>query len=926
MRKSSWLRFALTAALLLLTPLTFAKALPSGVTAGPSYGGISEYRLDNGLKVLLYPDPSKPRMLVNVTYLVGSKHENYGETGMAHLLEHLVFKGTPKYLDVAAEFAKRGMRWNGTTWADRTNYFEVFEASDEQLQWALEFEASRMLDSFIARKDLDSEMTVVRNEMEMGETNPFRVSLKALQSAAFMWHNYGNDTIGARSDVERVDIDKLKAFYRTYYQPDNAVLLIAGPIEVDETLAQVARIFGPMPKPTRTLPPQYTVEPQQDGEREATIRRIAGSPLLAIGYHTPGAASPDTIALNTAGLILGDSETGRLRAQLVDKGLAASAANFQFSFQERALTIFLIQLSGAQDIAKARSGALAQIEAGAAKPFTQAEFERAQINYRNQLKSRLDDVAQLGIEMSEYIALGDWRTFFWEAQALERVTLADVNRVAATYLIQSNRTLVNYLSGKTPVRVEIPAPPPIDELMATLEPEKAQEATAQFSVSPLDIEKKTARSTTPSGIKLALLDKPTRNDAVSFYIQLGLGSKETLVGKATAAEAMGALLYTGTEGLSRVELNDATAKLESEVRAFSTGVDSVTITGRSTTKHIAALLDLIASSLKKPRFDATEFESWRAQRLSQLEQAKLNPQARASEEMSRLTNPYAPGHPLAHRSSETIESEVTAIKLADARAYHDAFFGAQSMQAAIVGEIDPAQISAQIEALFGKWRAPTAYVRMEESLIKQVSTAAEIDTPEQANAILLGSRPVAMNDQAADYPALTVGAYIFGGGALSNRLLKRLRQKEGFSYGGGVLVRPSSTLEETSSLLLFAQAAPENVRKASNAAREELDAIVKDGITETELTDAKSGLLKARRVGLSDDAALASTLALQAEIGRTFAYTDELESNVAKLTVAQVNEAVAAQFGAKTWTFVVAGDAKKMANAVPGAEQSGEKK
>ena len=163
--------------------------------------GISEYRLDNGLQVLLVPDDSKPTTTVNMTYRVGSRHENYGETGMAHLLEHLLFKGSPRHPTVWAEFSKRGLRANGSTSYDRTNYFASFAADDDNLKWYLGWQADAMVNSYIARKDLDTEMTVVRNEMERGENDPQRIMWQRSMASLFDWHNYGKSTIGARSDA-----------------------------------------------------------------------------------------------------------------------------------------------------------------------------------------------------------------------------------------------------------------------------------------------------------------------------------------------------------------------------------------------------------------------------------------------------------------------------------------------------------------------------------------------------------------------------------------------------------------------------------------------------------------------------------------------------------------------------------------------------
>ena len=296
-----------------------------------SVEGITEYRLPNGLKVLLFPDQSKPTVTVNATYLVGSRHENYGETGMAHLLEHLVFKGTPKNPDIDKNFNKRGMRFNGSTWLDRTNYFELFQASDDNLEWALQMEADRMVNSFISKKDLDSEMTVVRNEYESGENQPFQVMLKRMQSVAYDWHNYGNSTIGNRSDIENVKIENLQAFYRMYYQPDNAVLLVAGKFDETKVLQWISKYFGVIPKPKREMPKLWTVEPTQDGERTFAVRRKGDIQIVALGYKLPSGLHADSDALGFINYALTDSPTGRLHKALVETGKAAQIIGFPLS-------------------------------------------------------------------------------------------------------------------------------------------------------------------------------------------------------------------------------------------------------------------------------------------------------------------------------------------------------------------------------------------------------------------------------------------------------------------------------------------------------------------------------------------------------------------------------------------------------------------
>src|SRR5947207_10217093 len=255
--------------------------------------GITEYQFNNGLRVLLFPDASQSKVTVNMTVLVGSRQEGYGETGMAHLLEHMVFKGTPNHPHVPKALQDHGAAFNGSTSLDRVNYFETLAASDENLEFAIELEADRLVNSWIRQEDSDSEMTVVRNEFERGENSPQGVLMERIEAVAYDWHNYGKPTIGNRSDIERVPIENLQAFYRKYYQPDNVVLIVAGKFDEAKALAVVQKYLGSIPQPTRKLDETYTEEPPQDGERTVVLRRVGKVGSIGVAYHIPSAAHPD---------------------------------------------------------------------------------------------------------------------------------------------------------------------------------------------------------------------------------------------------------------------------------------------------------------------------------------------------------------------------------------------------------------------------------------------------------------------------------------------------------------------------------------------------------------------------------------------------------------------------------------------------------
>src|SRR5215468_5218567 len=281
-----------------------AQTLPSGVKKGPSMAGITEYTFPNGLRVLLLPDSGSNTITVNVVYLVGSRHEGYGESGMAHLLEHMLFIKSTHDRNIKKELEDHGARWNGTTWYDRTNYYETVNASEENLRWALGLEAERMVNMRIEKPLLDTEMTVVRNEFERGENSVTSVLEERVLSTAYLWHNYGKSTIGSRADIERVPIDRLAAFYKKYYQPDNAVITIAGQIDPAKTLAVVAKTLGVISRPTRKLDQTYSVEPPQDGERTVELRRVGKGKNLMIAYHSPAMAHPDAASLEVFADIL----------------------------------------------------------------------------------------------------------------------------------------------------------------------------------------------------------------------------------------------------------------------------------------------------------------------------------------------------------------------------------------------------------------------------------------------------------------------------------------------------------------------------------------------------------------------------------------------------------------------------------------------
>ena len=522
---------------------TSTAPVPAGMTRVQAVEGITEYRLPNGLQVLIAPDDSKPTTTVNMTYRVGSRHENYGETGMAHLLEHLLFKGSKAYPLVWAEFNKRGLQANGTTSFDRTNYFASFAANDDNLKWYLSWQADAMVNSFIAKQDLDSEMTVVRNEMESGENDPGRIIWQRALATMYVWHNYGKPTIGARSDVENVDIGKLQAFYRQYYQPDNATLIVSGKFNEAQTLRWIADGFGAIPKPARTLPQLYTLEQAQDGERGFTLRRVGGTPMLLASYHMPAAADPRYPAVEALATILADEPSGRLHRRLVQKQLAAGVWGWAWDLHDPGVIMLGAQLAPGQDAEAARRELLATVESFAAEPVTAEELSRAKAKWLKAWELRFTNPERIGVALSDAVAQGDWRLFFLLRDRVEALTVEQVQKVALERLLPSNRTLGAYVPTDKPDRA--PAPVTVD-VAAQFKDFKPQAALAQaeaFEATPANIDARTQRFTVSDGagggLKAALLPKGTRGTAVHAQLVLRFGDEKNLFGQKAVADLLG---------------------------------------------------------------------------------------------------------------------------------------------------------------------------------------------------------------------------------------------------------------------------------------------------------------------------------------------------------------------------------------------------
>ena len=899
-------RFFLPLLLAFLPAAEAAEAkLPAGVTQVTTVEGITEYRLANGLRVLFAPEPSKPTTTVNTTYLVGSRHENYGETGMAHLLEHLVFKGSPNFKNGMAEQAKRGLAFNGSTWTDRTNYFASFSANDENLDWYLRWSAEAMTKSFIAKKDLDSEMTVVRNEMENGENNPLLAVFFQSLATAYQWHNYGKTTIGARADVENVKIDRLQAFYRKYYQPDNAVLIVAGKFDEAKTLATIAKAFGAIPRPARKLEATYTVDPQQQGERSVTVRRVGDNQFALAMYHMPPGPHPDFAAAELISTIMADTPSGRLHKSLVETKQAASILGGALAWREPTMAYFGAQLPTAGDLDTARNTLLATLEGVAKEPITDAEVERARAKYLKNFDLQAADPQKVGVALSGAIAQGDWRLFFLQRDRVRAAKTADVQRVALERLMPANRTLGLFIPTANPQRPPVPALVDAESMVKDYKGDAAVVVGEAFDATPANIEKRTERTKLANGMKVALLPKRTRAGAVNARLVLRYGDEQSLKGTNVLGPVTATLLNRGAGGMTRTQIQDAFDKLKARVSFDGSGA-AATVSIETTRENLPEVMKLVAKVLRNPDFPAAELEQLRNERLTDLEADRREPDRLARNALARAGQPYSRDDVRYASSFEESADDMKKVAIEQVRAFHKDFYGVGAAEFAAVGDFDAAALKAELNELFSGWTAPKAYARVPSPLYAMPASEQRLETPDKANAFFTARMRFALKDDAPDYAAALVANRIVGDDT-DSILWRRIREKEGVSYGVGSGVA-ASPHEAHGTWTVSAIYAPQNVGKLETAIKEELTRIGRDGFTAKELQDAKNGLLQARRLELAQDRGLAALLQGQLQIGRTMDYTAGIDRAIAAVTLEQANAAFRKYIDVSKLTFVYAGD------------------
>jgi zinc protease len=881
-------------------------------------GSIDEYTLkSNGLQVLLLPEHSSPTLTFMVTYRVGSRNEVTGTTGATHILEHLMFKGTTKHnrskgnsFDQLLE--RSGAVTNATTWLDRTNYYETI--GSDQLAEVVDLEADRMRHLKLLDSDRQPEMTVVRNEYERGENSPFTALEKEIYHAAFVAHPYHHSTIGHRSDIEKVKIEKLREFYDSFYWPNNATVTIVGDFQPKDALALVKKSFGVYPKSPKPIPQLYTEEPPQDGPRRVVVKRPGELGMVAIAHKITQATHADYAAISLLSAILADGKNSRLYKTITDKNLSTGVNNDVGYNADPSLHILFLPLApgvkheevekiALQEIERLKKDGVdaAELQAAVAKSLADAAFER-------------DGSFAVAGRLNESIAAGDWSLYYRLEDATRKVTLDDIKRVANTYFNVDQSTTGWFIptasGGGAAASVESPAGlshkaspnyyrnPDSPRTGAAVKSPNAPAASGG-SIVPVARMAAHAKRTQVAGI-----------DLVAYT--MGVKDVITLRGSLPAGTALGTgnpaiptltamLLDQGTQAQDKFAIAQKLEAVGASI-GFAAGTNVLDISAKCLKKDLTLVLSLMAEELRSPAFSAEEFAKAKRQYAGAIKQQLEDTDFRAEDAFSRLA--FQPGHPNRNPDPEALLAAIESATLDDVLAFHKAYYGPAHMKLVAVGDVDSAALQADVGQVFSGWTGGSAALRQVKADQATAPRQAQVELAGKTSVSVVLGQASGLQHQHPDYQALSMATAILGG-SFTSRLMATVRDQEGLTYSIDAGLGDDSFNE--GDWKISASFAPAMLDQGIASTRRQLERWYQKGVTAAEVEFRKSFLVGAFQVKLSTTSGLANTLLNTLNRGYPLDWVDNYPAKIRAITVQQVNAAVKTYLQPQNMILVKAG-------------------
>jgi len=908
------MKLPFAAALTVIFINIMSAAIPDGIEHIQTLDGINEYRLtSNGLRILLMPSDGLPVATTMITYEVGSRNEVTGTTGATHILEHMMFKGTGNFKDddqsdYFSQMERIGARSNATTFFDRTNYYATLPS--EYVPLAIELEADRMRNLLIHEEDLNSEMTVVRNEYERGENHPMRTLIKEVYACAFTAHPYSHPTIGWLSDIEGTSKEKLKTFYDTYYWPENAVLTIIGGFDLDETLQAIKQFYGPIPGSPRPIPTVDTVEPKQLGPRHLVVERAGQIGIITVAYKAPEGSHEDWAALTLLEQIIGADKTGRLYRALEDKG--KSSATFTYAPQLRDPGLFLLAAYLTADATHEETEEIIEdeIKKIIRNGVTEDELKQAKSVIRANVIYGRDGSYAIADQLNEAIAMGDWTKYITRPKEVQSVSTEDIRKIAAKYFTEHNRTIGWFVpkNQNNPVEINGSAAgpnyyhdPEIPEVFSV------DGANPQNSVPPLQHSGKPVvnfsekmQRTKIGDIEVIAIDMEV-NEVVSFVGCFDAGDTLKPEGSSTLAELTAAMLDKGTQRNDRFQIAELLNSIGAEIQ-FQANTHKLQFSGKFLREDAGTVIGLLAEQLREPAFDAEVFETLKSRQIAQLLRAVDNPDYRSNALARRLL--YPKHHPNYVEEISVLLEDLNTLTVDDIKQFHTARYGPKSLQLVFAGDIDFEQLKAAVEFAFEGWTGGIGYSSEYPKPLENTQKSERIFIADKTSLAVNYVQNTGLQRTHEDYIPFMVGNYILGG-SFNARLMQEVRVKKGLTYG--INSGHTGDIFTPGHWILRASFSPALLDEGLAATESVINEWFEKGVSEDEVKQVIETLCGSYLVGLSTTGNVANQVLSFLQRGFSPEYIDKYPEKLRSVTAERVNTAIRKYFNPKRLTVVAAG-------------------
>lgn len=866
---------------------------------------IEEYKLENGFRVILAQNDKENKVFMNTVYLTGSLNDPQGKGGLAHLLEHLAFKGTQNIK--GEEFQRRldqyTLMTNASTDYYSTKYTNVIRPEQNVINEVIHLEAERMDKLVLQEKFVPSEISIVKREREVRMDQPFSVMMDQMWKSAYGNQYLGRLPIGDLNELQSIKMDELNKFYRTWYAPNNAVMVISGKFDKAEVLKQIDQKFSPIA--ARQVPAQTKVpvlDSSKMKQRNFLVQK--GSDLAKFNIYLNGKNEKIKPELALAPYLYTMQPSGHLYQSIVETGLSTAVQSTTWLDQDFNLVFIGAIYAPNHDAKKVESALISGVEKN--QPFNETELNRVKNLIQNQSDSVLSNAAALGGRLSDYYVSyqGDWSQYFTDLENVKKLKLADVNQTLTQFLVPQHR-----ISGdiqptpeeqkkalkqkqadepaKTLAQTDIQEEPLKDSRVYQQEVADYVKASKQ---SLVNTEKKIQRGTLKNGIAYALYPTSTRDDKTYATISIDFGTEKSLFNQGETLDLMAYLLLRGSDQYSLQDIADKSIEAGGGAAANAAG-NSITIQIVAKKEKFEDYFKFILDVLKKPKFEQSQFDLIKSQSLSALDRPYTEPETVAALTMTRLLETYQPGDLRYHFEPDLAKQQIKAATVEQVKTLYQNFFVSNHAQIAITGDYQAKTMLKILQKEFGSWKAQLPYQRLSSDY--QVYPAQKVhalsEQREFGNYQSILTFPVGADHP--DTPALMVFSYILGDSQLSSHLAQELREKNALVYGFGSSLDLDDWID-SGALTIEANYTAGKSAQVSQSVHKVLNNLLSKGVTEQELEAAKANILKKRVTALEDERNIHRMLMPQLEHHRDLLFREKRDQALAKLTKADVDAVI----------------------------------